>query len=485
MKIRLGQRHLMSLTFGLVAMLLVTVAPQATSRRAYAEATSVPMLFGSAPDAPDGQLQEIVESTIADLGGTWGVAVKKLDTGQYAQFNGDKQQVSASLFKTWVLNELFHQVQAGTIALDDATYVSADDAGYDASHGDLRMNVGDSVTLRQAAYSMVTVSDNTAAHILVRTLGPDNINSYMQSIGLRGSLLDWSGVGDNLTTPIDMLHEFEMIATSHMVDAASSQQMVSMLLDQQINNLLPGDLPDGVKFAHKTGALDSLLHDAGIVYGPTGPFVIVVMASNLDSNATAWDNMPLLSRRVYDYFNSRPTSANLYFAQTKQTVGHDFLKVWQEFGGKDIFGYPLGPEEVRNGVLVQPFERGRFELHRENATGSGPTADVSLANVGSERAAQLNLTWPRSADTGSADSKYFADTGQSLSGGFLNFWLNNGGERLFGKPISPEEEMTNPTDGKTYTSQYFERARMEYHPDMPAGHRVVLGALVRELTGSR
>jgi hypothetical protein len=41
--------------------------------------------------------------------------------------------------------------------------------------------------------------------------------------------------------------------------------------------------------------------------------------------------------------------------------------------------------------------------------------------------------------------------------------------------------MRNPSDGKTYTSQYFQRARMEYHPELPEGQRIVLGALGSEL----
>src|SRR6187431_3801507 len=66
-------------------------------------ASSVAMLYGSAPDAPDSELQALVEDTVGELGGDWGVAVKKLDTGQYAVYNGDMQHVSASLYKLWVL----------------------------------------------------------------------------------------------------------------------------------------------------------------------------------------------------------------------------------------------------------------------------------------------------------------------------------------------------------------------------------------------
>ena len=64
-----------------VAIILALSGAQAGPAAA---AVPVPMLYGSAPDIPDAQLQAIVEDVVADLPGTWGVAVKKLDTGQYA-----------------------------------------------------------------------------------------------------------------------------------------------------------------------------------------------------------------------------------------------------------------------------------------------------------------------------------------------------------------------------------------------------------------
>ncbi|MEA2576361.1 MAG: hypothetical protein QOH93_3659 [Chloroflexia bacterium] len=440
----------------------------------------VPMLFGSAPDVPDNQLQQIVEGTVGELGGDWGVAVKKLDTGQYAVFNGDVQQVSASLYKTWVLDELYHQAKVGQINLDSASTVTGSDAAYDASLGILRLGVGTSITLRRAAYLMITLSDNTAAELLVRNLGPDNVNRFMQENGLKHSVLDWYGSGDNLTTPIDMLREMELVATSHMVDAESSHQMVETMLDQQINDLFPPGLPEGARLAHKTGSLDGLLHDAGIVYGPSGPFVLVAMASNLNSYATARNNMPLLLRRVYDYFNNRPYAPAKYFRETRQTVGHDFLKFYNIYGGTTTFGYPISPEQVVNGTLVQQFERARMEWHPDLAksTGTTPVPGVTLSLLGQQRAQQLNLTWPASPDPGTG--RYFKETGQGIQGGFLDYWLDHGGERIFGLPISPEVPMPNPSNGKTYTTQYFQRARFEYHPELPEGQRIMLGALGSE-----
>src|SRR5207237_1356478 len=153
-------------------------------------ATPVIRLYGSAPDEPDSQLQAIVEDVVGDLQGTWGVAIKKLDTGQYASFNGDSQQVSASLYKMWVLCELYRQVKAGILSMSDTDTVTYDDAYYDSIAGDVHLNAGDTVNLRQAANLMIQVSDNTSASLLVRTLGPDNIKWFMRENGLTHSYLD-------------------------------------------------------------------------------------------------------------------------------------------------------------------------------------------------------------------------------------------------------------------------------------------------------
>jgi beta-lactamase class A len=461
---------------------LAQADPAGLGAEAYA-ASPLVTLYGSAPDAPDSELQSIVEDVVSGLPGTWGVAVKKLDTGQYAAYNGDVQQVSASLYKMWVLCELFRQARAGVVSLDDYASVSGDDAYEDSIDGELRVAVGSSLTLRQAANLMITLSDNTAAHILVRILGADNINRFMQQNGLTHSVLDWSGIGDNLTTPLDVLREMEMLATSRMVDAQASRDMIDIMLDQQINNLLPPGLPDGTEFAHKTGALGNLLHDAGIVYSPVGPYIIVAMASNMDDYGTAWTNMPELSRRVYNYFTSRPSSPALYFPQTRQSVGHDFLKFWHSYGGLRAFGFPIGPEQMQGNTLVQYFERARLEWHPENAGADGPQAQVTLGLVGQERASQLGLSWPTGSDPGTG--KFFDATGQVVTGGFLDYWLNNGGQRAFGLPISPATNMVSPTDGNTYLTQWFQRARMELHPELPPGSQVVLGRLGSELQGAK
>src|SRR5947199_1356135 len=105
---------------------------------------------------------------------------------------------------------------------------------------------------------MIPRNNNASDHRPMGNLGPYNINRFMQQNGLTHSVLDWSGIGDNFTTPLDVLREMEMLATSRMVDVQASRDMIDIMLDQQINNLLPTGLPDGTEFAHKTGSLGYL-----------------------------------------------------------------------------------------------------------------------------------------------------------------------------------------------------------------------------------
>ncbi len=60
------------------------------------------------------------------------------------------------------------------------------------------------------------------------------------------------------------------------------------------------------------------------------------------------------------------------------------------------------------------------------------------------------------------------NTGYAVCYEFLDYYLQNSGERIFGLPISPIEEI----DGRMV--QYFHAARLEYWFDLPAGERIVV-----------
>ncbi|MDQ3705830.1 MAG: CAP domain-containing protein [Chloroflexota bacterium] len=145
-----------------------------------------------------------------------------------------------------------------------------------------------------------------------------------------------------------------------------------------------------------------------------------------------------------------------YFPNTGNSVGGAFLKFFDAYGGVRVFGLPLTNETQENGRTVQYFERQRFEYFPEYA---GSPNEVQLGLLGARAAAGKPGAGRIAPFTSKKDRVYFNETGHSLSGAFLSFWKSNGGVRVLGFPI------TEPIQEGGWTVQYFERARMEYHPE--------------------
>jgi hypothetical protein len=80
--------------------------------------------------------------------------------------------------------------------------------------------------------------------------------------------------------------------------------------------------------------------------------------------------------------------------------------------------------------------------------------------------------------TDSPTLEWFPAVGHTLQGPFLKFWQSHGGLAIFGYPISEQFPEVSETDGKTYTVQYFERNRFEYHPEFAGTDNEVLMGLL-------
>ncbi len=175
-----------------------------------------------------------------------------------------------------------------------------------------------------------------------------------------------------------------------------------------------------------------------------------------------------------------------------------FAAFWRANGGLPVFGYPLGPAEQRaledgKTITIQWLERARLEYHPQNP----PAYRVQLGRIGVERLAQLGRDWR--AETREAGPQpgclWFAETGynvcdQERNAGFKSYWERNGlllpglnaNQRslaLFGLPLTRANPEPGP-NGELIVTQWFERARFEWHPENPQQYRVLLGLLGNE-----
>jgi Tol biopolymer transport system component len=182
------------------------------------------------------------------------------------------------------------------------------------------------------------------------------------------------------------------------------------------------------------------------------------------------------------------------FPQTGYCLEDRFASFWIRNGGLPVFGYPLSNAQAENGEDGQPrvtqwLERERFELHPANAA----PYDVQLGRLGVSRLAQLGQRWQDFPRASPQTLHYFAETGQAIHPQFWDYWRSHGLDfgddsvsmresiALFGYPISPARE--ERSEGKTVLTQWYERARFEYHPDLPKPYQVLLGRLGAEVGG--
>lgn len=238
---------------------------------------------------------------------------------------------------------------------------------------------------------------------------------------------------------------------------------------------------------------------------------------------------------------NKPTAKDArWFPETKHWIAGPFRIYWEKNGGMERFGLPRTSVYTSAGVVVQIFERARFEFRQEYA---GTDNEVLLGLLGTvttrgrtfptatrpiydtevqfpsppgvptptprPTATPLPTATPKatatSSPTGTAKSGsatsgptasgtpppptatpgpppfsglYFVETKHTLTGPFLEYWKRGGGLPIFGFPISEPMVEKNADDGKSYTVQYFERTRLEYHPEYTNNPLPILQGLV-------
>ena len=230
-----------------------------------------------------------VQSQLPAENGTWAVFISDLVNGTEGSLNDQKMQ-AASLIKLYIMGAVYEN--------------------YDQITGQYGRDSVDS-----NLYSMITVSDNDAANTLTTYLGGGDsaagmqaVNSFCQAHGydqthMGRMLLASNENDDNYTSVGDCGHLLQEIYKQDTSGYTHATDMINLLKAQTRCNKIPAQLPEGVKTANKTGELDNVENDAGIIYDSKNDVVIVFMSQNLSSAGSAQNTIATLSRTIYDYYN--------------------------------------------------------------------------------------------------------------------------------------------------------------------------------------
>ena len=262
---------------------------------------------------PAESLADRVRALTGPFKGTVALYAKNLRTGREFGLAADTRVRTASTIKLPILCALESLVATGRVKWNERIALEASDkvtgSGVLGSLED-----GTDLTIRNLAILMIIASDNTATNLITDRITADAVNEYLDSIGLTatrfnrkvrgdGSTLaepsGWSRAGlleENrkyglgVSTPREMVRLLEMLEAGKIVTAAASKDILDILARQQVRDGIARHAAEDLRVASKSGALDALRSDVGIVYSKGGPIALAITVDDMPATDYSPDN---------------------------------------------------------------------------------------------------------------------------------------------------------------------------------------------------
>ncbi|MEV4488629.1 serine hydrolase [Micromonospora coxensis] len=276
-------------------------------------------------------VQQRIAQVFARAGLTGSLHVVPVDApaGQEVALDADRRTVIASVFKILLVLEFTRQVAAGQLDPTERVLVTAGDRlggwGVAGCADDVE------VSLRDLAYFAMSVSDNTAADLLLRRVGADVlpmlaaelelgrtrirggprdlVELMLADVGARTEA-DFARIFPTLpeeriramrvfdpdrtssSTARDLTRLLTLIWRDRAGPAVACAGVRELMSRQLVRTRLASGFPPGVRVVSKTGTLPGLYLDAGVAEYPDGAryaMAVLVRAAHLTPHRTDVD----------------------------------------------------------------------------------------------------------------------------------------------------------------------------------------------------
>lgn len=298
-------------------------------------------------------LQEEMERLAMPFGTSVGAYVLDLRDGRSASLNPELGFPMASTVKVPVAVHILALVDEGTLDLTQQVLLEERDI-YKKMGGpiDTYLTPGSAITVRDLLHMMLSISDNNATDILIRLGGGTQaVDARMRRLGIHGMRVDryiWEMLAHyyggleassrnpvtpteyarlasarrspedyrrdkqrynddprDTSTPAGMASLLRLVWEGKALRPETTALLKSILLDCRTGQArLKGMLPDGTPVAHKTGSVDDVANDVGVITLPSGKGdLIAVVFVKSEQDDTSKDKLiAQLARAAHDYF---------------------------------------------------------------------------------------------------------------------------------------------------------------------------------------
>ena len=223
------------------------------------------------------------------------------------------QVVSASTIKVPVLLAALEEVRQGRLSLGQTLDLPAEMLLEDSQVFEYGPT---SRSLWELLYWMIVESDNTATNRVISAVGYDAINTYARDVlELRHTvcqrkMLNWAAIAagrNNYTSAADQFALYRKLCRGEILNASLTAVALDMLRRQRSMDDILRYIPYPVDFAHKTGGLDYLNHDAGVFFQPGGDWFLGIFTwdgPSLEGDNRQKQLIGRLGKAIYDTYGA-------------------------------------------------------------------------------------------------------------------------------------------------------------------------------------
>jgi len=241
-----------------------------------------------------------------------GVFIVDLDNGNYVDVNGDVVISAASTIKVPILVAFLQDVDAQKARLDETLTMEPGDIT--TGSGEFQyLAPGTTFSSLETATKMITISDNTATNMIMRRVGGiEPLNQRFRAWGMahtemRNPLADLAGTNTTSARELSLL--LMAVTQGDLLSLRSRDRLMGIMQGTVTDTLIPAGTGPEALIAHKTGTIDSMVGDTGIVDLPNGRrYVITVLVQRPIDDERAQELARQVSRVTYEYFSQPPVT---------------------------------------------------------------------------------------------------------------------------------------------------------------------------------
>ena len=246
----------------------------------------------------------IAHATTTKIASDVSVYYRDFNSGRWIAIRRNVMYYPASLLKIPVMIAYFRRAESESSILN-AKVTYKGESSENTFEAPSHLVVGRSYSIRELIEHMIVDSDNGATYTLLAKIDTGLLSEVYTDLGIKDPGGDSANYEISAKTYALF---FRILYNATYLSPAASEQALEMLSRTTYKDGLVAGVPQGVEVAHKYGehilteggtATGVELHDCGIVYRPSRPYLLCVMTSAKDI-ASATTIIASISKTIYE-----------------------------------------------------------------------------------------------------------------------------------------------------------------------------------------